>query len=116
MDELTPSGGTLGAIGAAVAAFITGFFWLRKTIASTAADVAGDRAEVDMISVLQQENKELRERLNETEKERNEQWKQIADLSAQLQIIQAKMESLTETNQALTAEVQRLRQALETRS
>lgn len=115
MDEL-PTGGTMGALGAAIAAFIGGFFWLRKTMASTAADVAGDRAEVDMISVLQQENKELRERLNETEKERNEQWKQIADLSAQLQIIQAKMESLTETNQALTAEVQRLRQALETRS
>lgn len=115
MDEL-PTGGTMGALGAAIAALITGVLWLRKTLASTAADVAGDRAEVDMISVLQQENKELRERLNETEKERNEQWKQIADLSAQLQIIQAKMESLTETNQALTAEVQRLRQALEARS
>ena len=115
MEEL-PGGGTMGALGAAIAAFIGGFFWLRKTLASTAADVAGDRAEVDMISVLQQENKELRDRLSNTEKERNELWKQIADLSAQLQIIQSKMETLTTTNQQLTDEVHRLRQALEARS
>lgn len=115
MDDLTPSGGTLGAIGAAVAAFITGFFWLRKTIASTGADVAGDRAEINMISVLQQENQQLRERLSETEKERNEQWKQIADLSAQIQIIQSRMQALTQTNQELTEEVQRLRKSLEAR-
>ncbi|QIW86702.1 hol-like chemotaxis [Klebsiella phage LASTA] len=113
MDEFNPGGGTLGAIGAAITAFIGGFFWLRKTLASTAADVAGDRAEVNMIQVLQEENARLRERLTAVEQERNEQFKQIADLSAQLQIIQDKVQTLTTTNQKLSEEVQRLRAAVE---
>ena len=75
--------------------------------------MAGDRAEVNMIQILQEENARLRERLTAVEQERNEQFKQIADLCAQLQIIQDKVQTLTTTNQQLSEEVQRLRAVVE---
>ena len=120
MDEITNPTTIWGAAGGAVAAAIAGVFWVRKMLASTAADVAGDRAEVNMITVLQQENATLRERLAAVETERNEFFKQIARLQADLKIIQASQDSLTsriteltETNQALTQKVSQLSEALE---
>jgi peptidoglycan hydrolase CwlO-like protein len=120
MDEITNPTTIWGAAGGAVAAAIAGIFWVRKMLASTAADVAGDRAEVNMITVLQQENATLRERLIAVEAERNEFFKQIASLQADLKIIQASQDSLTnriteltQTNQALTQKVSQLSEALE---
>lgn len=120
MDEITNPTTIWGAAGGAVAAAIAGVFWVRKMLASTAADVAGDRAEVNMITVLQQENATLRERLAAVETERNELFKQIASLQADLKIIQASQDyltnriaELTETNQALTQKVSQLSEALE---
>ena len=120
MDEISNPTTIWGAAGGAVAAAIAGVFWVRKMLASTAADVAGDRAEVNMIAILQQENSTLRERLAAVETERNEFFKQIASLLADLKIIQASQDALTnriteltKTNQALTLKVSQLSDALE---
>ena len=113
MADLTPTDGLWGAIGAAGAALIGGVLWLRKTLASTAVDVANDRAEVNIIEILQHENESLRQRLTDSERERNEQFKQIADLGSQLHILNDRVENLTRTNVQLTEDVQRLRASLE---
>lgn len=129
MDELTNPTTIWGAAGGALTAAIAGFFWFRKTMASTAAGVAGDRAEVNMISVLQEENASLRTRLDAAERERNAMFQQVADLTADLKIVKAaqdvqarlmetqtqRISDLTATNQELTQEVGRLRVALEQR-
>ena len=45
MDEISNPTTIWGAAGGAVAAAIAGVFWVRKMLASTAADVAGDQRE-----------------------------------------------------------------------
>lgn len=113
MDEFNPSGGVLGALGAGAAAVITGIIWLRKTLASTNVDIAGDRAEVNIIQILQEDNARLREELRASEASRNEQFKLIAELTAQQTILNERVENLTRANTQLTQEVQRLRTSLE---
>lgn len=113
MDDFNPPGGIFGAIGAAAVAVITGVVWLRKLFASTNADIAGDRAETNIIQILQEDNARLREELRASEAARNEQFKQIAELSAQQKILNERIENLTRTNVQLTEEVQRLRSSLE---
>jgi len=64
MDEITNPTTVWGAAAGAVTAAVAGVFWVRKMLASTAVGVAGDRAEVNMIEVLQTENAALRTRLD----------------------------------------------------
>ncbi|HEJ7283067.1 holin [Serratia phage Parlo] len=109
MDDLTSPNGIWGAAGAAVIAIIGGVVWVRKLFASTAADVAGSRAEVNMMDVLQQENRDLRERLTASEKERIEQWQTIADLKGQVSMLQNQVELLNQ-------EIKRLSTAMEAKS
>lgn len=123
MDELTNPTTIWGAMAGAVTAATAGIFWVRKMLASTAAEVAGGRAEVNMIEVLQAENAALRERLTATERERNEQFQLIASLQADLKIIQASQDSLTKqiteltaTNKMLNDKVTNLSEALEARA
>lgn len=106
MDEFTPPGGLAGGIASSVFGIAMLIMWLRKKWTGDSADIAGNRAEVDIIAVLQKERDDLRQMLKEANAERNEQWKQIATLSAQLEIMQNKVSSLTD-------EVTRLRDALE---
>jgi len=106
MDEFTPPGGLAGGIASSVFGIAMLIMWLRKKWTGDSADIAGNRAEVDIIAVLQKERDDLRQMLKESNAERNEQWKQIATLSAQLEIMQNKVSSLTD-------EVTRLRAALE---
>jgi chromosome segregation ATPase len=113
MDEFNPSGGVLGALGAGAAAIITGIIWLRKTLASANADIAGDRAEVNIIQILQDDNARLREELKASESARNEQFRQIAELSAQQKILNERIETMTRTNVQLKEEIERLRSSLE---
>lgn len=115
MDELAVPGTIWGAAGAALMAVIGGFFWMRKALASTATDVAGERAHVDMLQVLLDENKSLRDRLELSEAARNELVTKMADLNAELKIIQKSQESLTnkiseltQTNAILTEKVNML--------
>lgn len=113
MADLTPTDGLWGAIGAAGAALVGGVIWLRKTLASTAVDVANDRAEVNIITILQQENENLRQRLADSERERNEQFRQLVELGSQINKLNDRVETLTRTNVQLTEDVQRLRASLE---
>lgn len=113
MDDFNPPGGILGALGAGAVAIITGVVWLRKLFASTNADIAGDRAETNIIQILQDDNARLRDELRASEAARNEQFKQIAELSAQQKILNERIENLTRINVQLTEEVQRLRSSLE---
>lgn len=106
MDEFTPPGGLAGGVVGSVFGIVLLIMWLRKKWTGDNADIAGNRAEVDIIAVLQEENKTLRDSLKEANAERVEQWRQIAEMSAQLQIMQDKVSTLTE-------EVTRLRAALE---
>lgn len=129
MDEITNPTTVWGAVGAALTAGAAGIFWVRKMMASTAAGVAGDRAEVNMIERLQAENGDLRTRLDAAERERNDMFRQVAELTADLKIVKSAQEAqarqmevqtqrisdLTATNLELTQEVSRLRVALEQR-
>lgn len=119
MDDISNPTTIWGAAGGAIAAAIAGVFWVRKMLASTAAGVAGDRAEVNMIEVLQNENASLRQRLDQVETERNGLYAQLASLQADLKIIQASQDALTQkitdltnTNEALTRKVSELSAAL----
>lgn len=119
MDDISNPTTIWGAAGGAIAAAIAGVFWVRKMLASTAAGVAGDRAEVNMIEVLQNENASLRQRLDQVETERNGLYQQLASLQADLKIIQASQDALTQkitdltnTNEALTRKVSELSAAL----
>lgn len=109
MDEFTPPGGLGGGIVGSIFGIVLLIMWLRKKWTGDNADIAGNRAEVDIIAVLQEERNQLRESLKEANTERAEQWKQIAALSAQLEIMQNKVSNLTD-------EVMRLRSALENKN
>jgi len=109
MDEFTPPGGLAGGVVGSIFGIVLLIMWLRKKWTGDSADIAGNRAEVDIIAVLQAERNQLRADLKEANAERAEQWKQIAEMSAQLQIMQDKVTALTE-------EVTRLRSALENRN
>ncbi len=106
MDDFTPPGGLAGGIASSVFGIAMLVMWLRKKWTGDNADIAGNRAEVDIIAVLQKERDDLRAMLKEANTERVEQWKQIAELSAQLNVMQQKVTDLT-------AEVVNLRAALE---
>lgn len=106
MDDFTPPGGLASGVAGSVFGIVMLIMWLRKKWTGDNADIAGNRAEVDIIGVLQKERDDLRLMLKEANAERTEQWKQIADMSAQLQIMQDKVTNLTD-------EVTRLRSALE---
>lgn len=106
MEEFTPPGGLAGGVVGSIFGIVMLVMWLRKKWTGDNADIAGNRAEVDIIAVLQEENRTLRESLKEANIERVEQWRKIAEMSAQLQIMQDKVSTLTE-------EVTRLRSALE---
>lgn len=113
MDEITNPTTLWGAVGASITAGIAGIFWVRKLLASTAAGVAGDRAEVNIIDTLMKERDALRLRVDTAETRANDLFQQVASLTADLKIIKAQLEALTTTNQALNEKVSQLSTALE---
>lgn len=115
-DLLSAPSGTMGAIGAGVMALIGGAMWLRKTLSTQAVDVAGDRAEVNIIEILQKERDAALSRLEVSEKEKNEQFKEFMKLTVQVQLLQGQVENLTKINGELTQKIQDLQSALEKRT
>lgn len=115
MDDLTNPTGIWGAAAGAVTAGIAGIFWVRKMLASTAAGVAGDRAEVNIIDTLQKERDALRIRVDQAEGRANDLFQQVASLTADLRIIKSQLDAITLTNQALNDKVGQLSTALEAR-
>lgn len=86
------TGGTLGAL------------WLRRKLASDATAIANDRAEVDIIATLQKDNEQLRASLRESNLEREKLWKEMADMSATMKIMEFQLSSIQKELQALREE------------
>ncbi|WP_413724682.1 hypothetical protein [Sodalis sp. RH16] len=127
MADIQTTAGIWASIGTAFVSLVAGGMWFVKQRAKDSADIAGSKAEVEMLAELKEENKTLKEERDAANKERIVQWRQIAEMDARLLIIQnsvdiltkqnnsltAQVELLTQQNQSLTQEVSRLRSALE---
>ncbi|QWA09543.1 hypothetical protein GTU79_19575 [Sodalis ligni] len=127
MADIQTTAGIWASIGTAFVSLVAGGMWFVKQRAKDSADIAGSKAEVEMLAELKEENKTLKEERDAANKERIGQWRQIAEMDARLLIIQnsveiltkqnnsltAQVDLLTQQNQSLTQEVSRLRTALE---
>ncbi len=127
MADIQTTAGIWASIGTAFVSLVAGGMWFIKQRAKDSADIAGSKAEVEMLAELKEENKTLKDERDTANKERIAQWQQIAQMDAKLLIIQntveiltkqntsltAQVDLLTQQNQSLTQEVSRLRTALE---
>ncbi|NTE96671.1 hypothetical protein [Agrobacterium tumefaciens] len=102
------SGGLWSYVGAAIGSLATGAtlgsLWLRRKLSTDATAIAGDRAEVDIIKTLQDDNTSLRASLREVNAERDKLWKEMAEMSATLKIMEFKLTAITEELSALRAQ------------
>lgn len=103
-----------GMIGAGITALIMGGAWMRTKLSRDAAEIAGARAEVDMIDRLQEENKELRMSLNEVTAERNKLYREVGELVGSIRALESSQEMLKTQIEQLKNEVVTLRGSLET--
>ncbi len=113
LNEFTPPGGALGGLAGGIGAIIAGVFWLRAKLSSSSVDRAGDRAEVNIIEVLQNDNAKLREMLAASENQKLEYFQKSVESAAQVNSLQEKVTMLTEKIEELNNEVQRLRASVE---
>lgn len=90
-----------GSIGALVVGLLGGGMWMRRRISSDAAEIANDKAEVDIIKTLQEDNLQLRASLKEVNAERDKLWKELADMSASMKIMEFQLSSIREELAAL---------------
>lgn len=101
------------AAGAGITGLILGVLWLRTKLSKDNAAIAGDRAEVDMINRLTEENRELRTSLNEVTQERNKLYREVGELVGSVKALEASQKQMETRIQQLTEEVNGLRQALQ---
>lgn len=92
------------AIGALILGGVTGVLALRKRLSSDATTIASDRAEIDIIKTLQDDNNTLRASLKEVNAERDKLWKEMAEMTATLKIMEFQMTAIKEELAALRAE------------
>jgi septal ring factor EnvC (AmiA/AmiB activator) len=92
------------AVGALILGGVTGVLALRKRLSSDATTIASDRAEVDIIKTLQDDNNSLRASLKEVNAERDKLWKEMAEMTATLKIMEYQMTAIKEELAALRAE------------
>jgi septal ring factor EnvC (AmiA/AmiB activator) len=101
-------GGMWSYIGAAIGSLITGgvlgSLALRKRLSADATTIAGDRAEIDIIKTLQDDNNSLRASLKEVNAERDKLWREMAEMTATLKIMEFKMTAIQEELVALRAQ------------
>lgn len=102
------SGNLWSYVGAAAGSLITGAtlgsLWLRRKLSTDATAIAGDRAEIDIIKTLQDDNVTLRASLREVNAERDKLWREMAEMSATLKIMEFQMTSIKEELVALRAQ------------
>lgn len=96
MEEFTQPGGLWAGLGAALAGIIGGAIWLFSKISNLSVERAGDRAEVHIIEVLQNENAKLRELFATSEAEKREYFQKFLEASTQVQLLTEKVTHLTE--------------------
>lgn len=113
MDDMTPPGGLWAGLGVAITGLVGGAFWLIQKISSGSVDRAGDRAEVNIIAVLQGERDKWQELYTASEAEKRQYFQQFMEASSQVQLLTEKVTGLTEQVEALKSEVERLNKALE---
>ncbi|MND20842.1 hypothetical protein D3C76_48200 [compost metagenome] len=110
MDEPT---NIWGALGAGIAGLVAGGAWLRTKLSKDAAEIANSRAEVDMITRLQDENRDLRLSLKEVTDERNKLYREVGELVGSIRALQSSQELLKTQIEQLKQEVVTLRGSLE---
>lgn len=115
MNELTQPSGLWAGIGTGIAGIIAGAFWLINKISNSSVDRAGDRAEINIIQVLQEDNAKLRELLAASEAAKLQYFQQSVESASQVTMLQEKVATLTDKIDLLNNEVVRLRDALEKR-
>ncbi len=102
------SGNIWSYVGAAVGSLATGAtlgsLWLRRKLSTDATAIAGDRAEIDIIKTLQDDNVTLRASLREVNAERDKLWKEMAEMSATLKIMEFQMTAIKDELTALRAQ------------
>lgn len=120
MDDLTPPGGLWAGLGVAITGVVGGAFWLIQKISSGSVDRAGDRAEVNIIAVLQEERDKWRELYAASEAEKRQYYQQFMESSSQVTLLTERVTALTDTVnrqsqmiESLNTEVARLNRALE---
>lgn len=113
MDDLTPPGGLWASLGVAITGVVGGAIWLVQKLSSGSVDRAGDRAEVNIIAVLQEERDKWRELYTASEAEKRQYFQQFMEASSQVNLLTEKVTILTEQVEALKSEVERLNTALE---
>ncbi|MBK3745700.1 hypothetical protein G3A39_41825 [Paraburkholderia aspalathi] len=104
---------TWAVIGTAAAGLVTGVLWLRTKMSRDSTAIANDRAEVDMISRLQEENKELRSSLAEVSGERNRLYKDVGEMAGSIRALEASQKLMEEHVSQLKEQIASLRDALE---
>ena len=114
MNEWEPTGFWAG-IGAAIASLVGGAVYMRTKLSRDSAEIAGNRAEVDMLDRLQAENRALRDDLTAVYEERNKLIVTLAELSGRMTAMTEKVSHLEQTASALREEVARLSKALSDR-
>lgn len=102
------AGNTWQIIGASLGSLLTGgvvgTLWFRRRLSSDAAEIANDKAEVDIIKTLQEDNQQLRASLKEVNAERDKLWKEMAEMSASMKIMEFQLSSIREELAALRAQ------------
>lgn len=101
------------AVGVAITGLIGGALWLRTKLSRDATAIASDRAEVDMLGRLQEENKELRASLAEVTAERNKLYRDVGEMAGSIRALEASQKLMEEHIAQLKAEISGLHGALE---
>lgn len=122
MEELTQPGGLWAGLGMAATGVIAGAIWLFKSISNITVDRAGDRAEINIIEVLQAQNAKLYEQVATYEAENREYFQKFMEASTQVSLLTKEVAQLNElmnqmkiTNEELKNSIAHLSQELEKR-
>ena len=113
MDAPQDPNSLAGLLGAAAAALISGVLWLRTKLSRDATAIANDRAEVDMITRLQNENKDLRCALVEVTEERNKLVREVGEMAGSIKALEASQQHLKGQVEQLMQQILTMRKALE---
>lgn len=111
MEELPSNPWAL--VGTALTSVVMGALWLRTKLSRDATAIASDRAEVDMIGRLQEENKELRASLTEVTAERNKLYRDVGEMAGSIRALEASQKLMEGHIAQLKSEITSLHGALE---
>ena len=113
MEEIAQPGGLWAGIGMAIVSVIGGAIWLFTKLSSVSVDRAGDRAEVHIIEVLQNDNAKLRELFTVAESEKREYFQKFMEANTQVSLLTEKVTQLTEQVSELKGKIEHLSRTLE---